>query len=78
MVDTAKTIKYNNFAYPALAGVDNYLLVGVGPYLLISDDYGSTWHTHWCAYGNYKPGSTLPGRGRVPPFIQIMDQKYFS
>jgi hypothetical protein len=41
-----RTLYYPYDVYPALAGYNNKVLAGVGPYLLMSDDAGATWITH--------------------------------
>lgn len=60
------TVHYSNYSQPALAGINKYVFVAVGPYLIISDDLGKTWHRHW-AYA-YESGSYHVDYGTVPPF----------
>lgn len=62
----AKTTSWNSDCYPALAGVGQYVFVGFGPYLIISDDLGNNWHTHWAQY--YSTGQYNSWYGLVPPF----------
>jgi hypothetical protein len=41
-----QSFKWSGWAYPALAGIGQTILVGFGPYLNISEDLGETWFTH--------------------------------
>lgn len=46
------TFAWSGYASPALAGVNQTLFVGFGPYLVISEDLGATWTTHPSGWNN--------------------------
>jgi hypothetical protein len=41
-----ESFSWNSNAYPALTGINKFVAVGFGPYLVISDDLGENWTTH--------------------------------
>ena len=47
-----KTFSRVGYSYPALAGINETIFVGFGPYLIISDDLGTTWTTHPSGWNN--------------------------
>jgi len=46
------TFSWNGDVEPALAGINETIFVGFGPYLIISDDLGNTWTTHPSGWNN--------------------------
>jgi len=43
---SSRDFSWNSDSYPAIAGANQSILVGFGPYLVISTDVGKTWFTH--------------------------------
>jgi len=60
-----RTTTWTGDVYPALAGVYNRILAGCGPYLLISENQGSTWTMPWWYMGD--PNTLFP---EILPFNQ--------
>jgi hypothetical protein len=61
-------------SYPAIAGEDETVLVGFGPYLVISEDLGQTWMVHPSTeMANWAGGSFAPRYGNY--ILQIVKTK---
>jgi hypothetical protein len=61
----SKYYYYDGVSAPALAGINTCILVGFGPYLVLSDDLGENWHVHWACWYDRGHRTTY---GLTPPF----------